>query len=245
MSAEISRAIVLAAGLGKRMRPLTADRPKPLVEVAGRTLIDRVLDRLESAGVRDVVVNVHYRADQLETALAARTVPKITISDERDQLRDTGGGVAHALHNVPELKNAPFLVHNSDSIWTEGVRSNIARLIEHWDETRMDCLLLLALSTQSTGYDGSGDFEMHADGLLARRPEQSVAPFVFAGVSIAHPRLFDDAPDGAFSLNVLWDQAIDRGRLFGVRLEGQWMHVGSPAGLAQAEIVLKQSDADD
>ena len=228
-------AMVLAAGLGKRMRPLTDVAPKPLVRLGGRALIDHVLDRLSSAGIERAVVNVHYMADALERHLSGRSKPLITISDERDALLDTGGGLRRAL---PLLGPEPFLIHNSDSVWLEGPHANLDMLIETWDPDRMDALLLLAASARSLGYDGLGDFVMAADGRLARRPRGSIAPFVFAGVSIAHPRLFDGAREEAFSLNVLWNEAIARGRLYGVRLDGFWMHVGTPEALAEAESAL-------
>ncbi|MGI9422272.1 MAG: nucleotidyltransferase family protein [Hyphomicrobiaceae bacterium] len=232
MSSALDTAMILAAGLGTRMRPLTDSKPKPLVELAGRTLLDRVLDRLDAAGFHNVIVNVHYQADTIEAAIARRTSPKVTISDERDELLDTGGGVRKAL---PLLGEAPVLIHNSDSIWIDGVEDNLVRLKRAWDPERMDCLMLLALSSSSIGFDGPGDFHMSSAGALTRRAEQDVAPFVFAGVSIAHPRMFQDTPAGAFSLNILWDRAIARQRLYGIRLEGYWMHVGSPSALAAAE----------
>jgi MurNAc alpha-1-phosphate uridylyltransferase len=229
---NITTAMVLAAGLGKRMRPLTDVVPKPLVRLKSKPLIDHVLDRLAAGGIKRAVVNVHYLPDLIEAHLASRTNPAIIISDERDALLDTGGGVVRAL---PLLGDAPFLIHNSDSVWIEGVGSNIARLIQAFDPDRMDSLMLLALGATSLGYDGHGDFAMDADGVLSRRGERREAPFVFTGVSIAHPRLFEDAPKGAFSLNTLWDRAIDRGRLFGLRLEGAWMHVGTPQSVEEAE----------
>ena len=228
----VTTAMVLAAGLGTRMRRFSDTLPKPLVPLAGRPLIDHVLDRLAEAGLKHAVVNVHHLADQIEAHLATRTAPAITISDERGALLDTGGGVVHAL---PLIGDAPFMIHNSDSVWAEGVGSNIERLIDAFDGERMDSLLLLALGAESLGYDGHGDFVMAPDGALQRRGERRESPFVFAGVSIAHPRLFDDAPDGAFSLNVLWDRAMARGRLFGLRLEGTWMHIGTPEAVADAE----------
>jgi MurNAc alpha-1-phosphate uridylyltransferase len=234
---RIATAIVLAAGLGQRMRPLTADRPKPLVEVAGRTLLDRVLDRLAASGIERAVVNVHYWGDQIVAALGSRARPAILISDETGELLDTGGGVRKALGL---LEAGPFFVHNSDSIWMEGVEDNLARLRRHWDAARMDCLMLLAMTTTSTGYDGRGDFTMDAAGRVARRGEHEIAPFAFTGVSIMHPRLLEAAPEGAFSLNRLWDQAIEAGRLHGLRLEGRWMHVGTPLGLAEAERALAE-----
>ena len=231
--------MVLAAGLGQRMRPLTADKPKPLVPVVGRTLLDRVLDRLVEGGIEHAIVNVHYMGDQIVAALAQREKPSITISDERDALLDTGGGVVKAL---PLLGEQPFLVHNSDSIWIDGPQRAIDQMRAFWDGERMDCLMLLAMTTSSTGYNGRGDFAMDAVGRITKRDEHGVVPFVFTGVSIAHPRLFDDAPKGPFSLNVVWNKAIDAGRVYGIRLEGTWMHVGSPAGLAAAETALTAID---
>jgi MurNAc alpha-1-phosphate uridylyltransferase len=227
-----TKAMVLAAGLGKRMRPLTNDIPKPMVPFQGRPLIDHVLDRLAAAGITEAIVNVHYQPLPLERHLAHRKAPKITISDERDALLDTGGGLMRAL---PLLGNDPFVIHNSDSVWEEGVGSNLDRLFGAWDDAKMDSLLLMALSGTSLGYDGHGDFTMDADGRLQRREEGRESPFVFSGVSIAHPRMFKDAPPGAFSLNTLWDRAIERGRLYGIRLEGTWMHIGTPEALADAE----------
>ena len=235
-----SRAFVLAAGKGERMRPLTETRPKPLVSVAGKPLIDQVLDRLAEAHIGEAIVNIHYLADQIEDHLRDRTHPKITISDERGELLDTGGGVAKAL---PKLGDAPFLIHNSDSIWIEGMGSNLDRLIEAWDETAMDGLMLVAPISTSIGYDGAGDFQMDATGRLTRQTGARLAPFVFAGVSIAHPRLFDNAPKGAFSLNMLWTRAIEKDRLFGIRLEGIWMHVGTPSAIAEAEDAIANSMA--
>jgi MurNAc alpha-1-phosphate uridylyltransferase len=236
---RLKTAMVLAAGLGRRMRPLTADRPKPLVEVGGRMLIDRVLDRLAAGGVRRAVVNVHYMGDQIIEATRSRTAPQIIISEERDELLDTGGGVLKAL---PSLGDEAFIVHNSDSIWVEGVDDNLARLNRYWDPAAMDCLMLLAMTRTSTGYDARGDFTMSSEGVVERRGEHEMAPFAYTGVSIMHPRLFVDAPEGAFSLNRLWDRAIANGRLYGLRLEGRWMHVGSPLGLAQAEELMAARD---
>ena len=196
----LTTAMVLAAGLGKRMRPLTADKPKPLVPVAGRTLLDRVLDRLAEGGIDRAVVNVHYLGEQIIDAVTERTSPAIKISDERDQLLDTGGGIAKAL---PLLGPQPFFVQNSDSIWIEGPENNLARMRRYWDDQRMDCMLLLAMTTTSTGYDGRGDFAMDSEGLISRREETGVVPFVFTGVSIVHPRLFDNTPDGPFSMNLV------------------------------------------
>ena len=232
----IDTAMILGAGLGTRMRPLTDVVPKPLVRLNGKALIDHALDRLEAAGITRVVVNVHYRADQLEAHLKTRTSPRILISDERDELLDTGGGVVKAL---PLLGDKPFLIHNSDTAWIEGIGGSLSRLIAGWDGDRMDSLMLLALAATSVGYEGHGDFNMEASGVLTRRRERVEAPFVFAGVSIAHPRLFAGAPAGAFSLNKLWDGAIAERRLYGTRLDGVWMHIGTPEALAEAERRLK------
>ena len=232
-------AMVLAAGMGMRMRPLTDKMPKPMVRLDGKPLIDHVLDRIDETGIPQAIVNVHYQADMLEKHVKTRKQPKIAFSDEREQLLDTGGGVKRAL---PKLGKEPFLIHNSDSLWIDGVQSNLKRLADAFDPETMDCLLLLALGSASLGYDGRGDFVMAADGVLRRRPEREVAPFVFTGVSIAHPRLFDDTPDGPFSLNLVWDRAIQQGRLHGIRLDGVWMHVGTPDALADAELLLNGAD---
>lgn len=236
---KLTTAMVLAAGLGKRMRPMTADLPKPLVPVLGRTLLDRVLDRLADGGVEHAVVNVHYMGERIIDAVSGRETPRIEISDERETLLDTGGGVRNAL---PMLGDQPFFVHNSDSIWVEGPGNTLGRMRQYFDAERMDCLVLLAMTTTSTGYDGRGDFAMDATGLVSRRDENGVVPFVYTGVSIMHPRLFDGAPEGPFSMNVLWDKAIEEERLYGMRLEGKWMHVGSPLGLAEAEAALSAVD---
>lgn len=232
MTAKVTTAMVLAAGLGTRMRPLTHKVPKPLVPLKGKPLIDHALDRLAAGGINRAVVNVHHFADKIEAHVAGRKQPAITISDERGELLDTGGGVVKAL---PLLGNAPFVIHNSDSVWVDGLGSNIARLIASFDPERMDSLMLLALGATSLGYDGHGDFVMDQDGALERRGERREAPFAFTGVSIAHPRLFEDAPDGRFSLNLLWNRAIERKRLFGLRLDGVWMHVGTPQAVEDAE----------
>ena len=227
--------MVLAAGLGQRMRPLTGTIPKPMVQLAGKPLIDHVLDRLDSAGMTRAVVNVHYLADKLEAHLKARKRPQIVISDERGVLLDTGGGVVRAL---PLLGSGPFLIHNSDSVWIDGLGNNLERLIGAFDTNRMDSLMLLASAATSIGYDGSGDFNMDGNGRLERQSGARIAPFVFTGVSIAHPRLFEKAPEGRFSLNVLWDRAIESQRLYGMRLDGIWMHAGTPEAVTEAETAL-------
>jgi N-acetyl-alpha-D-muramate 1-phosphate uridylyltransferase len=233
-------AMVLAAGNGVRMRPLTERMPKPLIAVGGKPLLDNVLDRLAATGVETAVVNVHYLADQIERHLASRRAPRIVISDERAELLDTGGGVVQAL---PTLGTAPFYHLNSDTIWIDGVKSNLTRLAEGFNPARMDALLLLAATSSSVGYAGRGDFAMAPDGRLRRRSEREVAPFVYAGVAILSPALFAGAPDGPFSLNLLFDRAIEAGRFYGLRLEGVWMHVGTPEAIAAAERAILSSAA--
>ena len=234
------RAMVLAAGLGLRMRPITERMPKPLVTVGGKALIDHELDQLAAAGVECAVVNVHYLPDALERHLASRQRPRIVISDERAKLLGTGGGVVKAL---PELGNAPFFHLNSDSIWIDGVRPNLIRLAEAFDPGTMDGLLLLAPVTSSIGYAGRGDFAMAADGRLRRRAEREVVPFVYAGAALLAPALFAGAPVGEFSLNILFDRAIEAGRLHGLRLEGLWMHIGTPDAIREAEAAIVASAA--
>ena len=235
---SIDRAMVLAAGLGTRMRPLTDTLPKPLVPVAGKALIDHVLDRLDQAGVTDAVVNVHHMADAIEAHLKTRTRPRIKISDERGELLDTGGGVVKAL---TLLGDAPFFHMNSDALWIEGVTPNLSNLAAQFDPARMDILLLVASTTASIGYDGRGDFAMAPDGALTRRAERQIAPFVYAGAAILSPAIFADAPQGKFSLNRMFDRAIEAGRMFGTRLEGTWMHVGTPVAIQQAEMAISES----
>ena len=230
-----NRAIVLAAGLGTRMRPYNGHIPKPLVEIGGKSLIDYSLDRLANAGVERAVVNVHHLADALERHLAPRQRPKIVISDERGELLGTGGGIAKAL---PQLGGAPFFLVNSDTVWLDGVKPNFTRLAEAFDPATMDVLLLLAPTAGSIGYTGRGDFAMLPDGRLRRRRENEVVPFVYAGAAILSPVLFADVPSGAFSLTLLFDRAGASGRLYGLRLEGVWMHVGTPEAVAAAEAAL-------
>jgi MurNAc alpha-1-phosphate uridylyltransferase len=234
------RAMVLAAGLGKRMRPLTATIPKPLVEVNGKALIDHGLDRLERAGIARVIVNVHYLPELVRAHLARRRRPEIVISDERAKLLDTGGAIVKAL---PELGPDPFYLLNSDSFWIEGARPNLDWLAAGWDDQKMDVLLLLAPTVRSIGYHGRGDFRMDPAGRLYRRTEREVVPFAYAGAAIIHPRLFADAPEGAFSLNLLFDRAIEAERLFGVRMDGTWLHVGTPEAIAEAELSIADSAA--
>ncbi|MBX3512372.1 MAG: nucleotidyltransferase family protein [Xanthobacteraceae bacterium] len=229
--------MVLAAGFGKRMLPLTEKMPKPMVQVDGVSLIDRVLDRLHDASVARAVVNVHYLGDVVMRHLASRASPKIKISDERDAILDTGGGIVRAL---PLLGGAPFFLVNSDTIWIEGAAPNLPRLAAAFDESKMDALLLLAPVAGAVGYGGPGDFSMSPEGLLAKRGEREVAPFVYAGAAILHPRLFRDAPRGAFSLLRSFERAESEGRLFGLRLDGIWMHVGTPEAIRDAEDAIRK-----
>ncbi|WP_315836395.1 nucleotidyltransferase family protein [Bradyrhizobium prioriisuperbiae] len=232
MSEKPTTAMVLAAGLGVRMRPLTDRMPKPLVQVAGKPLLDHVLDKLADVGVRKAVVNVHYLPDQIIAHVADRQHPQVVISDERDVILGTGGAVVKAL---PLLGDKPFFHLNADTMWIDGVQPNLARLAERFDPARMDILLLMAPTTASIGYDGSGDFAMAPDGALRRRKENQVVPFVYAGAAILSPALFTEAPAGEFSLNRIFDQANERERLFGLRLDGTWMHVGTPAAVDAAD----------
>ncbi|MDO9412153.1 MAG: nucleotidyltransferase family protein [Pseudolabrys sp.] len=238
MSVTPETAMVLAAGFGQRMRPLTDKMPKPLVQVGGKALLDHVLDRLADAGVKRAIVNVHYLADQIEKHVASRTAPQVTISDERGVLLDTGGGVVKAL---PLLGHAPFFHINSDTIWIDGVTPNLTRLADAFDPATMDALLLLAPGAGSIGYSGRGDFTMASDGRLKPRVERDVAPFVYAGAAILSPALFKDAPQGAFSLTKLFNRAIEAGRLHGLRMEGLWMHVGTPEAIGEAETAISES----
>jgi N-acetyl-alpha-D-muramate 1-phosphate uridylyltransferase len=231
----ITRAMIMAAGLGTRMRPLTNDRPKPLVEVRGRALIDHAIDRLVAAGVKTIVVNIHHHAEMLRAHLATRKDAEFIISDESNSLLDSGGGIAKAL---ALFKNEPFFTHNSDSVWVEGAGSALNQMKARWNPDTMDSLMLVAPTVNALCYDGRGDFMMDAEGRLSRVPEQRIAPFVWIGVQILHPRLFDGAPSGKFSINPLWDRAIERGRLFGTRLDGIWMHIDRPGAIKDAEDFL-------
>jgi MurNAc alpha-1-phosphate uridylyltransferase len=236
----VTAAMMMGAGLGSRMRPLTNDRPKPLVMVAGRTLIDHAIDRLVTAGVTLVVVNVHYRAEMLREHLAGRRDVEIVFSDESERLLDTGGGVVKAM---PHFGDAPFFVLNSDSIWCETGRPALADMQQRWNADTMDGLLLLAEMETALGYDGTGDFARLPDGRVVRARDNiknsGLTSYAYPGVQIVHPRLFDGAPQGAFSTNVMWDRAIANRRLFGTVLEGVWLHVGTPQARDEAEQHLR------
>jgi N-acetyl-alpha-D-muramate 1-phosphate uridylyltransferase len=241
LKAEIATAVprtamVMAAGLGKRMRPLTATRPKPLVEVAGKALLDHVLDRLSAAGVERVVVNVHYLADALEAHLARHSAQlEISVSDERDLLLETGGGLIRA---EPMIDCDPFLAVNSDNFWIDGPADTLKLLASHWDCGRMDALLLLVPHARAGNHKGLGDFHMDSVGRLRRRGHGRVAPFVFTGIQMVSKRLLRDAPQGPFSTNLLWDRAIEEGRCFGAVHQGLWFDVGTPQAIRTTEAVL-------
>lgn len=227
----VRKAMVFAAGLGTRMRPLTDNMPKPLLEVAGRTILERILDRLEKAGVEEAVVNTHYFVDQVEAKLAGRRRPKILLSHE-DDLLETGGGVTKAL---PLLGPDPFYVVNGDVLWSDGARDTLLRLARSWKNSEMDVLLLVHPVVRSYGYRGPGDFFLDQIGRVRRRKFHEVAPFVFTGIQILHPRLFEDAPPGRFSLNLLFDRVIELSRLFAIVHDGDWFHIGTPRDLTFAE----------
>jgi N-acetyl-alpha-D-muramate 1-phosphate uridylyltransferase len=240
MSVHPTKAMVLAAGLGVRMRPLTDKMPKPLIRVAGQPLLDHVLDKLAGAGVTEAVVNVHYLPDQIIEHTRLRKKPRVIISDERDVVLGTGGAIVKAL---PILGNAPFFHLNADTMWIDGVRPNLARLAETFDPAHMDILLLMAPTTSSIGYSGRGDYSMLPDGALRKRRELQVVPFVYAGAAIMSPSLFADAPSGEFSLTKMFDRANEQERLFGLRLDGVWMHVGTPDAVQAAEDAFLESVA--
>ena len=229
-------ALVLAAGLGTRMRPLTETLPKPLVPVAGKPLIDHALDKLAEAGITRAVVNVHYRADQLETHLQAREAPQCAISDERAQLMETGGGMAKACGQG--LLPDPFYCLNSDNVWLDGPRSAFAELSDAWNPEVMDALLLLVPHKGAWNYRGKGDFHLDQAGRIARRRSGRIAPFIFTGIQIVSHRLLRDGPEGPFSTNILWNSAIAHGRLFGATFSGKWYEVGDPAAIAVTETAL-------
>ena len=233
--------MVFAAGFGTRMRPLTDAMPKPLVPVAGTALIDHALNRFAQAGLKRAIVNVHYRADQIEAHLAARSAagrgPAITISDERAMLLDQGGGIRKML---PRIGDEPFFLCNTDAFWLEGRRSNLAALVARWDPAAMDVLLLVADTATSVGVDWPGDYTMGADGRLHRRAEDAEAPYVYTGVGIIKPGLFAAMPEGPVRLAPTFFAAAERGRLHGQRLEGQWLHVGTPGAIVEAEETIRR-----
>lgn len=228
-------AMVLAAGMGKRMRPLTATQPKPMVRVAGKPLIDHTLDRLQEAGLARAVVNVHYLADNLEAHLQERTAPAITLSDERELLLETGGGMLKAADQLPD----PFFCLNSDNIWLDGPRNCFCDLSDMWDPATMDALLLLVPHRAAHNFRGKGDFHMDARGRLRRRQSGRIAPYIFSGIQLVSKQLLRDAPAGPFSTNVLWSRAIEEGRLYGTAFTGQWFEVGTPEAIRPTEAALR------
>lgn len=230
-------AMVMAAGLGKRMRPLTAMRPKPLIEVAGKPLIDHVFDRLRSAGVKRAIVNVHYLADALEAHVSHRVKDiDIVVSDERRQLMETGGGLVQAREQIGD---APFLCVNSDNLWVDGPIDAIRQLAAAWDDERMDALLLMVPLARANNHGGQGDFHLDPFGRITRRRKAgTLAPFVFTGVQILSPRVIRDWPEGPFSTNLFWQRAIEAGRAWGVVHQGLWFDVGTPPAIAATEAVL-------
>jgi MurNAc alpha-1-phosphate uridylyltransferase len=231
-------AMVFAAGLGTRMRPITDTLPKPLVVIGGKTMLDRMLDRLVQLGVERAIVNVHHLADQVEAAVAGRQAPSIVISDERDKLLDQAGGIIKAL---PVLGPRPFLICNTDALWIEGPTSNLHRLAAQWDPGRMDVLLLVAGTATSVGVDWAGDFTMDDEGRLTRREEHAVSPFIYAGVGIIKPELFTGVAGDVVKLAPFFFRAAAAGRLFGTRLEGLWLHVGTPDAIEEAEAAIELS----
>ncbi len=231
-------AMVLAAGLGLRMRPLTLERPKPLIPILGKPMLDHALDRLAEAGVESAVVNTHYKGEMIAAHLKSRARPAITLSPE-ERLLETGGGVRKAL---PLLGTDPVFVVNADILWLDGPSPALRRLAHHWDPETMDALLLVMATTKAVGYEGRGDYHMDPLGRLARRAETEIAPFVFAGVQIVKPALFRDLPDGPVSTNRLWDRAQEAGRLHGLAHDGLWFHLGTPEALRESEALLARSD---
>jgi MurNAc alpha-1-phosphate uridylyltransferase len=227
-------AMVLAAGLGKRMRPLTASQPKPMVRVAGKPLLDHALDQLAVAGIGQAVVNVHYLPDAIEAHVKSRKVPRVTISDERERLLETGGGMVRAGPLLPD----PFFCINSDNIWLDGPFNAFHELSAFWDAERMDALLLMVPHTGARNFHGKGDFRMDGLGRLSRRQTGRIAPFIFTGIQIVSKRLLRDPPEGPFSTNVLWDRAMEERRLFGMAFTGLWFEVGTPAAIKPTEQAL-------
>ena len=230
--------MIMAAGLGKRMRPLTATKPKPLIEVGGKALLDHVLEKLRTAGVKKVVVNVHYLADALEAHLARAHGLEVVISDERGLLMETGGGLVKA---APLIDNDPFLALNSDNLWIDGPADTIKLLASQWDDSKMDALLLLVPQARALNHKGMGDFHMDRAGRIRRRERSHVAPFVFTGIQMVSKRLLSDAPEGPFSTNILWNRAIEQGRAFGAVHQGLWFDVGTPQSIPLTEAALENA----
>lgn len=229
-------AMVMAAGLGTRMRPLTANCPKPMVPVAGKPLIDHALDHLAEAGVANAVVNIHYLPGALEAHLVKRPAPKCVISDERDQLLETGGGMVKAQNLLPD----PFFCLNSDNVWLDGPRDAFHELSLAWKPELMDALLLLVPHDRAGNYRGKGDFHLDPQGRISRRDGEGIAPFIYTGIQIVSHSLLRDPPEGPFSTNLLWSRAIEEGRLYGTFFTGEWFEVGDPAAIGPTEAALKR-----
>ncbi len=227
-------AMILAAGLGKRMRPLTASQPKPMVRVAGKPLIDHALDRVAEAGVARAVVNVHYLADALEAHVFARQTPKVSVSDERALLLETGGGMVKALPQLPD----PFFALNADNVWLDGPKSAFHDLSRRWNADEMDALLLVVPHARAMNFSGPGDFHMDPMGRLSRRRDGRIAPFIYTGIQLVSHRLLRDAPEGPFSTNILWNRAMEEGRLYGISFTGLWFEVGTPQMIRPTEEAL-------
>tara|TARA_B100000678_G_scaffold198934_1_gene167104 strand:- start:173 stop:889 length:717 start_codon:yes stop_codon:yes gene_type:complete len=229
-------AMVMAAGMGKRMRPLTATMPKPMVRVAGKPLIDHTLDRLKDAGLTRAVVNVHYLADALEAHVVERGMPKVEISDERDELLETGGAMIKAQGLLPD----PFFCLNSDNIWLDGPDNAFRSLSQRWDADAMDALLLVVPHKRAANFNGPGDFHLDAMGRVSRRKSGRIAPFIYTGIQLVSHRLLRDAPEGKFSTNILWDRAMAEGRLYATQFSGEWFEVGTPAAIRPTEDALSR-----
>ncbi len=232
---KITTAMILAAGFGKRMRPITDTIPKPLVPVLGQPMLGTIIDQLKASGFDRIVVNGFYLKEQIRDFLENKNDASLVFSEE-DSILETGGGVTLAL---PKLGDNPFVVINGDVCWLDGAEPALDRLVEHWDESKMDALLLLHPTSSAIGYEGNGDFTMNPEGYLARKNESDPAPFVYAGIQILHPKLFKDAPEGAFSLNEIFDKALADNRLCGLKHDGEWFHVGTPEGLIEVEGILR------
>lgn len=235
------KAMILAAGLGKRMRPITNRIPKPLVEVAKRTLVDRIIDRLVDIDVRDIVVNLHHLGHLLQQHLERRDDVTITFIKEDDILLETGGGVANA---IDHFGNDPFFAINGDTLWLNGAEDGLMRLVRFWKPETMDAALLLHSTVDAYGYSGLGDFLVDPMGKLTRRPEREVSPYLFTGVQILKPELFTNVPEGPFSLNVIYDRVLEEEKLFGIVHDGEWFHIGTPNGLAEAEQYMQERYAE-
>lgn len=230
-------AMVMAAGLGKRMRPLTASQPKPLVRVAGKPLIDHALDRLAEAGVAKAVVNIHYLGDALEAHVKVRKAPEVSVSDEREALLETGGGMVKAW--AAALLSDPFFCLNADNIWLDGPRNAFADLSDRWDAYQMDALVMVVRHHDAYNFHGPGDFYLDPIGRVSRRKPGRIAPYIYTGIQLVSHRLLRDAPEGPFSTNVLWDRAIEEERLYGLVFTGKWYEVGTPRAIKPTEEALR------